>query len=57
MLKKYKEKYMAIFKCKKTGNTVEFKQEHDVKQMREHEGYEEVVPVEKKPVKKQEPKE
>lgn len=48
---------MAIFKCKKTGNTVEFKQEHDVKQMREHEGYEEVVPVEKKPVKKQEPKE
>lgn len=53
---------MAIFKCKKTGNTVEFKQEHDVKQMRAHEGYEEVVPVVEKPakktvVKKQEPKE
>lgn len=42
---------MAIFKCNKTGNTVEFKQQHDIDQMRKHEGYTEVVvtPIVKKP--------
>ena len=47
---------MAIFKCKQTGNTVEFDTEHDVKAMRAHPDYDEVQPepvVEKKqPIKK-----
>jgi hypothetical protein len=51
VLKKHKGAYMAIFKCNKTGNTVEFKQQHDIDQMRKHEGYTEVVvtPIVKKP--------
>lgn len=50
---------MAIFKCKASGNTVEFKEQHDIDQMRKHPEYEEVVEVVKAaptPVKKQEKK-
>ena len=48
---------MAIFKCKVSGNTVEFKEQHDIDQMRKHPEYEEVVVVEKTtPVKKQQEK-
>lgn len=36
-----------IFKCKKTGNTVEFKAEHDVEAMKNHPDYE--VVTESKP--------
>lgn len=32
-----------IFKCKKTGNTVEFKAEHDVEAMKNHPDYEVVT--------------
>ena len=39
-----------IFKCKKTGNTVEFKAEHDVEAMKNHPDYE--VVEEKKVSKK-----
>lgn len=51
---------MAVFKCKASGNTVEFKQEHDVEQMRKHPDYEEVFPAAepvKKPVVYKKPKE
>lgn len=31
------------FRCKETGNVVEFTSEHDIKTMQEHPQYEEVV--------------
>jgi hypothetical protein len=34
---------MAKFKCKQSGNVFEFKHEHDIKTMRTHASYEEVV--------------
>ncbi len=34
---------MTVFRCKRSGNTVSFTSEDDVKAMRQHEGYEEVV--------------
>ena len=40
-----------IFKCKKTGNTVEFTAEHDVVAMKQHPDYE-VVEGHKKETKK-----
>lgn len=47
---------MALFKCKSTGNTVEFDLEWDIVQMRAHPDYDEVVEEikqeEEKPVKK-----
>ena len=47
---------MAIFKCTETNNTVEFDLEHDIRTMRQHPGYievlEEVKPVIEKPTKK-----
>lgn len=41
-----------IFKCKKTGNTVEFKAEHDVEAMKQHPDYEVVTKLESKKNKK-----
>lgn len=38
-----KEKYMVKFKCKHTGNISEFNTEHDIKTMREHAEYAEVL--------------
>lgn len=38
------------FKCKQSGNTVEFFQEHEIAEMRKHEGYTEVLPEAPKPV-------
>ena len=47
---------MALFKCIQTGNVTEFDLEWDIRTMRQHPDYEEVVeevkPVEEKPVKK-----
>jgi len=46
---------MAIFKCVRTGNTAEFNLEHDIRAMRQHPEYTEVieeVKQEEKPVKK-----
>jgi len=47
---------MATFRCRNTGNTVDFYLEWDVAQMRAHPDYEEVVEEvkqeEEKPVKK-----
>jgi hypothetical protein len=47
---------MALFKCKQTGNTVEFDLDHDITAMRSHPDYEEVIAAvpqeEEKPVKK-----
>ena len=46
---------MATFRCKSTGNTVDFDLEWDIVQMKAHPDYEEVVAEEKqeeKPVKK-----
>lgn len=40
---------MAKFKCKDTGCVYEFTYEHDIKTMREHHQYEEVVEVEEAP--------
>lgn len=34
---------MATFKCNQSGNTVEFTQEHEILEMRKHQGYTEVV--------------
>jgi Fe2+ or Zn2+ uptake regulation protein len=34
---------MAHFKCKQSGNVFEFKLDHDIKTMRTHAAYEEVV--------------
>ena len=34
---------MAKFKCKTTGNIVEFTAEHDIAAMKKHQEYEEVV--------------
>lgn len=34
---------MAVFRCKRSGNTVSFLSEDDIRQMRVHEGYEEVL--------------
>lgn len=34
---------MAKFKCKHTGNISEFNTEHDIKTMREHAEYDEVL--------------
>lgn len=34
---------MAKFKCKQSGNVFEFKHEHDIKNMRTHVEYEEVI--------------
>ena len=33
---------MAFFKCVQTGNVTEFVHEHDIIQMKDHPGYEEV---------------
>jgi hypothetical protein len=33
---------MATFRCKRSGNTVSFTNPDDIKQMRVHEGYEEI---------------
>jgi hypothetical protein len=35
---------MAKFKCKQSGNTVEFFQEHEIAEMRRHKEYTEVPP-------------
>jgi hypothetical protein len=44
---------MAKFKCKQSGNVFEFLQEHDIKTMRKHAEYIEIVPeVPVKPNKK-----
>jgi len=44
---------MAKFKCKQSGNVFEFLQEHDIKTMRKHPEYIEIVPeVPVKPNKK-----
>ena len=40
---------MALFKCIQTNNTVEFDLDHDIRTMRQHPGYEEVL-EEVKPV-------
>ena len=40
---------MATFKCRSTGNTVDFDLEWDIVQMRAHPDYEEVIQEEKKP--------
>ena len=40
---------MATFRCKSTGNTVDFDLEWDIVQMRAHPDYEEVKEEEKKP--------
>lgn len=34
---------MAIFKCTETNNTVEFDLEHDIRTMRQHPGYVEII--------------
>ena len=34
---------MVIFRCKRSGNTVNFSNENDIAGMRKHEGYEEVA--------------
>jgi hypothetical protein len=34
---------MTTFKCKRSGNTVSFLSEDDIRQMRVHEGYDEVL--------------
>lgn len=34
---------MALFKCNQSGNTIEFFQEHEILEMRKHEGYTEIV--------------
>jgi hypothetical protein len=44
---------MATFRCKRSGNTVSFTNPDDIKQMRVHEGYEE-IPDEKETDEKQE---
>ena len=36
---------MAKFKCNQSGNTVEFFQEHEILEMKKHEGYTEVPEV------------
>lgn len=36
---------MAKFKCKQSGNTVEFFQAHEIAEMKKHEGYTEVVEI------------
>lgn len=41
---------MAKFKCKQSGNTVEFFQAHEIAEMKKHEGYTEVVEVVAEPV-------
>jgi hypothetical protein len=42
---------MAKFKCNQSGNIFEFTSEHDIKTMRTHPGYTEVIQEEpKKPV-------
>lgn len=33
---------MAIFRCKRSGNTVEFTLPQDIEELRKHEGYDEV---------------
>ena len=47
---------MATFRCKQTGNTVDFDLDHDIVAMRSHPDYEEVLeevkPVVTKPAKK-----
>lgn len=48
-----KEKYMVKFKCKHTGNISEFNTEHDIKTMREHTEYVEII--ENEVVEKEEP--
>lgn len=49
---------MAKFQCKYTGSVYEFTQEHDIKGMREHSDYTEVVEekVPEAPAKKTAPK-
>jgi hypothetical protein len=44
----YKKGFMAKFKCKQSGNIFEFVNAHDIKTMKTHPSYEEVVekPVE-----------
>lgn len=45
---------MAKFKCIASGEVYEFTLEHDIKAMRSHTEYVEVLPVEEEPVKKAE---
>lgn len=40
---------MAMFKCNQSGNTVQFFQEHEIAEMRKHQGYTEVVVEAPKP--------
>ena len=46
---------MVDFKCIVSGNTVSFKTDMDIKDMRKHPGYEEVVEVKEVKVEKKEP--
>lgn len=46
---------MAIFRCKRSGNTVTFRFENDIESMRKHEGYEEVK--DEKEIRQETPKE
>ena len=41
---------MAKFLCKQSGNIFEFKLDHDIKTMRTHSAYEEVIEVVKQEV-------
>lgn len=38
---------MAKFRCKASGNIIEFIYEVDIESTRRHSGYEEIIPVEK----------
>lgn len=42
----------VTFRCKVSGNLVDFESEYDIKGMRKHDGYEEVKEVVKDEVKK-----
>lgn len=44
-----KVKIMATFKCNQSGNTVQFFQEHEIAEMRKHQGYTEVIVEAPKP--------
>lgn len=44
---------MAIFRCKRSGNTVRFTNENDIDGMRKHEGYEEVLNETDAPIQKE----
>lgn len=46
---------MAKFKCVHSGTIIEFNQEHDIKEMRKHSEYVEVVEAVEPPVSKKAP--